>query len=69
MESPLDAYVGLEEASARLGIHRDSLRRLIRQGKFPATKWRYRWIIRKDELEVFASHYDRRRGRPRQTLL
>jgi len=63
METPFDNYVGVLEAGRRLNIHPESVRRLIRQGKIPGTKFANKWLIRKDELEQFALTYDPRRGR------
>jgi excisionase family DNA binding protein len=69
MESPFDAYVGILEAGARLGIHPDTVRRLVRQGEIPAVKFAGKWMIRRDELEQFASYYDPRPGWRRKKLL
>jgi len=63
MQEPFDAYVDVLEASVRLSIHPDSVRRLIRQGKIPAIKFSNKWLIRKDELEQFAIYYDPRPGK------
>ena len=68
MEEVLDNYADIVEAGARLCIHPDSVRRLIRQGKIPAFKFANKWLIRKDELEQFALVYDPRPGR-KATLL
>lgn len=58
----LDTYVTVRDASERLKIHPESVRRLIRQGKLPATKVVNSWLIEKSVLEMFASHYDPRPG-------
>jgi len=63
MREVLDNYADLLEAGARLSIHPDSVRRLIRQGKIPAFKFANKWLIRRDELEQFALTYDPRPGR------
>lgn len=63
MLDPFDTYVDAVDASARLGIHPESLKRLIRQGKIPARKVANKWFIRKDTLEQFALAYDPRPGR------
>jgi excisionase family DNA binding protein len=68
MESPFDAYVGIIEAGARLTIHPDSVRRLIKQGDIPAVKFSGKWLIRKDQLEQFARTYDPRPGRKTRLL-
>ena len=64
----LDSYVGVEEASERLNIHAESVRRLIRQGKLPAIKFSNKWLVERATLEQFASHYDPRPGN-KATLL
>lgn len=55
-------YVDVKEASRRLNIHYESVRRLIRQGKLPAIKFSNTWLIEKAILEQFAGHYDPRPG-------
>ena len=42
-----------EECAVILGIHPESLRRLIRQGDFPAAKMGGRWRTSKADLEAF----------------
>jgi excisionase family DNA binding protein len=64
----LEAYAGVEEVAERLGIHPESVRRLIRQGKLPAIKFGNKWLVEKATLEQFASHYDPRPGN-KATLL
>ena len=68
MATPFDNYVDVLEAGRRLKIHPESVRRLIRQGKIPGTKFANKWLIRKDELEQFAQAYNPRPGH-RATLL
>ena len=55
-------YLTVKEASERLRIHPESVRRLIRQGKLPATKLMNNWFIEKSVLAMFASRYDPRPG-------
>lgn len=64
----LDTYADVQEVAERLGIHAESVRRLIRQGKLPATKFGNKWLIKKTTLEQYASHYDPRPGN-KATLL
>ncbi len=64
----LEAYAGVEEVAERLGIHPESVRRLIRQGKLPAIKFGNKWLVEKATLEQFAGHYDPRPGN-KATLL
>lgn len=67
-ENLLEQYVGVDEISERLKIHPESVRRLIRQGKLPAIKFGNKWLVMRDTLEQFASHYDPRPGN-KATLL
>ncbi len=58
----LDDYMTVSDAAERLGIHPESVRRLIRQGRLPAQKFASSWLIARDVLEQFANGYDRRPG-------
>jgi len=61
-------YVTVTEAAKRLNIHPESVRRLIRSGKLLARKFANTWLIERNQLEQFASHYDPRPGK-KATLL
>lgn len=67
-DSLLERYTDVLEASHRLGIHPESVRRIIRQGKLPAIRFSNKWLIERDVLEQFAAHYDPRPGH-KATLL
>ncbi len=67
-DSLLKRYTDVLEASHRLGIHPESVRRIIRQGKLPAIRFSNKWLIERDVLEQFAAHYDPRPGQ-KATLL
>lgn len=67
-DSLLDNYAGVDTVAARLQIHPESVRRLIRQGKLPAIKFGNKWLVEKVVLEQYASHYDPRPGN-KATLL
>jgi excisionase family DNA binding protein len=58
----LDDYVTVAEAAERLGIHPESVRRLIRTQQLPAKKFLKAWLIERDVLEQFAQGYHRRPG-------
>ena len=45
-DSPFDNYLDLVEASRVLGIHPQSLRRLIKQGRVPATLFAGKYLER-----------------------
>jgi excisionase family DNA binding protein len=61
--SPFDNYLDLVEAARELDIHPQSLRRLIKQKKVPATLFGGKYLIERDKLEMFKSNYDPRPGR------
>ncbi len=61
-------YIDVLEASKILKVHPETIKRLIREGKLPATKFGNKWIIDRNLLAVFAGSYDRRRGRVRRLV-
>ncbi len=61
--TPFDDYFDLVEAARVLDIHPQSLRRLIKQNKIPATLFAGKYLIERDKLEMFKSNYDPRPGR------
>ena len=56
-------YLDVLEASKTLRVHSETVKRLIREGKLPATKFGNKWLIDKERLLAFAAVYNRRRGR------
>jgi excisionase family DNA binding protein len=68
--SQFEDYVTVADVAERLGIHQESVRRLIRIGRLPAKKFANSWLVARDVLEQFASAYDSRPGNPgnRKTL-
>ncbi len=65
----LDDYFNAIEASRRLGIHPETVKRLCRQGDLPAMKIHNTWLIKRDILDNFAATYLPRRGARRRLLL
>jgi excisionase family DNA binding protein len=63
MATPFENYLYLLEAARVLQIHPQSLRRLIKQGKMPATLFAGKYLIERDKLEMFKANYDPRPGR------
>jgi excisionase family DNA binding protein len=61
-------YVDVLEASKILRVHPETVKRLIREGSLPATKFGNKWLIERDRLYAFAGTYNRRRGRVRRLL-
>ncbi len=70
VSEPFDNYMDLVEAARILGIHPQSLRRLIKQKKVPAVIFAGKYLIERDKLEMFKANYDPRPGRkPLRRLL
>jgi len=65
---PFEEFVDVLEAAGRLKIHPETVKKLIRRGEIPATKFSHKWWIRRDDLEQFAATYDPRPGRKRRLL-
>jgi excisionase family DNA binding protein len=59
-------YLSSAEAAQVLGIKQMSIHALIRDGRLPAVKVAYRWLIPREQLEEFARSYEPRQGRPPQ---
>jgi excisionase family DNA binding protein len=56
-------YVTVQDVADRLNIHPESVRRLIRNKKLIARKFGNTWLVKRDNLEQFASNYDPRPGK------
>ena len=57
-----DHYLTAIEASRRLKVHPETVKRLCRQGDLPAQKIHNMWLIDKDTLDNFAGTYNPSRG-------
>ena len=57
-----DNYFNVIEASRRLKVHPETVKRLCRQGDLPAIKIHNTWLINKDILDNFAGTYVPKRG-------
>ncbi len=57
-----DSYFNVIEASRRLKVHPETVKRLCRQGDLPAIKIHNTWLINKDILDNFAGTYIPKRG-------
>jgi excisionase family DNA binding protein len=64
----LDSYYNVIEASRRLRIHPETVKRLCRQGDLPAIKLHNTWLIKRDILDNFAATYVPKRGARRRLL-
>jgi excisionase family DNA binding protein len=58
----LENYLTVIEASHRLKVHPETVKRLCRQGDLPAIKIHNTWLINKDTLDNFAGTYNPRVG-------
>jgi excisionase family DNA binding protein len=59
----LQNYINVREAARQIGIHEESLRRLLRQGSPPGVKIGGQWFIDKEQLALFTGTYDARTGK------
>ena len=57
-------YATIDETAARLGIHVESARRLIRRGELPAIKVGNKLVVSRAALEEFARGYSPRHKTP-----
>jgi len=58
----LDNYFNVIEASRRLKVHPETVKRLCRQGDLPAIKIHNTWLIARDTLDNFSGTYSPKRG-------
>jgi excisionase family DNA binding protein len=56
-------YINVREAARHIGIHEESLRRLLRQGSLRGVKIGGQWFIDKEQLALFMGTYDARTGK------
>jgi excisionase family DNA binding protein len=59
----LQNYINVREAARQIGIHEESLRRLLRQGSPPGFKIGGQWFIDKEQLALFTGTYDAKTGK------
>jgi len=59
----LSNFVNTRGAARKLGIHEESLRRIIRIGTLPAEKIGGQWYIDKDKFNIFKNSYDTKSGK------
>lgn len=57
-----DSYLNVIQASRRLKVHPETVKRLCRQGDLPAIKLHNTWLINRDILDNFAGTYNPRCG-------
>ncbi|MFC2050965.1 DNA-binding protein [Chloroflexota bacterium] len=64
----LQNYASVREAARQIGIHEESLRRLLRMGSPPGVKIGGQWFIDREQLALFSATYDTRTGKRNQLL-
>lgn len=64
----LEGLLTPREAAKRLGIHEESIRRLLRSGNLHGEKIGNQWFIPRTELDRFAGGYDPKTGKLRRLL-
>jgi transposase-like protein len=64
----LQSFVNVRDAARQIGIHEESLRRLLRQGSPSGEKIGGQWFIRKEQLTLFTATYDAKTGKRRQLI-
>lgn len=64
----LGNFVNTHEAAKRLGIHEESLRRIIRIGTLPAEKIGGQWYIDKEQFNMFAATYNAKTGKRKHMI-
>lgn len=64
----LENFVSVRAAASQLGIHEESLRRLLRMGSLNGQKIGGQWFISKEQLSLFSATYDAKTGRRKRLL-
>ena len=64
----LEQLVSVRQASRRLEVHEETIRRLLRSGALQGEKLGAQWFIPKDKLVAFANAYDPKTGRRRKLI-
>ncbi len=59
----LQNYINVREAARQIGVHKESLRRLLKLGNPPGVKIGGQWFIDKEQLALFVATYDARTGK------
>ena len=64
----LENYLDVHAAAMQIGIHEESLRRLLRLGSPHGVKLGGQWFIDKEELALFVATYDAKTGKRRHLV-
>ena len=68
-DDPFENWLDIVEAARELGIHPQSIRRLIKQQRLPARMYGGKYLIDRDQLQIFKANYNPRPGRKRSAKL
>jgi len=55
-----EQYMDMAEFARAAGIHLESMRRLVKQGRAPMFKAHNVWLIERDKAQQWIANYDRR---------
>jgi excisionase family DNA binding protein len=61
-------YITVREACRRLGVHEETIRRLVRSGSLKADKIGNQWFIRREELGFFSATYNPKTGKRKRLI-
>jgi excisionase family DNA binding protein len=64
----LQSYINVRDAARQIGIHEESLRRLLRQGSPSGAKIGGQWFISKEQLALFVTTYDAKTGKRKRLI-
>ncbi len=64
----MEHYLTVPQAARDLKVNEETVRRNIRSGRLEATKMGNQYFISRENLNVFASYYDRRTGKRKGLL-
>lgn len=66
--SMMDDYVSVREACRRIGVHEETIRRLVRSGILKADKIGNQWFINREELGLFSATYNPKTGKRKHMI-
>ncbi len=66
--SMMDNFVSVREACRRIGVHEETVRRLVRSGVLKANKIGNQWFINREELGLFTATYNPKTGKQKRLL-
>lgn len=64
----MEGYVSVREACQRLGVHEETVRRLLRSHSLKADKIGNQWFIKREDFGVFSATYDPKTGKRKRLI-